>query len=160
MESRFIQIFAFQTFGKYKRTHPNSRADHENGQEAVDIAHAQMQIFQTFENQHGRNHHAADRGNKRHPGMQGFVRIHFALTTVKAVQAAIILRLQFFGIKVRLIINLGIVRHFGGVFDFFRFTQGLKKLAVLFFIGFLLQFDAFQRIAGPRVVIQNIFLDS
>ena len=85
--------------------------------------------------------------------MQGFVRIHFALTAVKAVQAAIILRLQLFGIKVRLIIDLGIVRHFGGVFDFFRFTQGLKKLAMLFFIGFLLQFDAFQRITGPRVVI-------
>ena len=119
-----------------------------------------MQIFQTFENQHGRNHHTADRSNERHPRMQGFVRIHFALTAVKAVQAAIILRLQLFGIKVRLIIDLGIVRHFGGVFDFFRFTQGFKKQAVLFFIDFLLQLDAFQRIAGPRVVIQNIFLDS
>ena len=119
-----------------------------------------MQIFQTFENQHGRNHHAADRSDKRHPRVQGFVRIYFALTAVKAVQTAIILRLQFFRIKVRLIINLGIVRHFGGVFDFFRFTQGIKKQAVLFFIGFLLQLDAFERIIGPRVVVQNVFLNS
>ena len=112
-----------------------------------------MQVFQTLENQHGRNHHRTERSDKGNPRVQRLVRIDIVFTVIERIKTAVILRLQLLRIKFGLIVNLCIVRHFSGIFDFFSLRQTLEKQAVLFFIGLFLLLDAFERTFRPSIVI-------
>ena len=92
--------------------------------------------------------------------MKGFIGVDVVFAVVQIVQAAVVVAFQIGGIKIRLVVDLRIVRHFGGVFDFFAFAQGFKKQAVLFFVSLFFLLDALERTFRPSVIIQDVFLHS
>ncbi|CWN22264.1 Uncharacterised protein [Neisseria meningitidis] len=85
--------------------------------------------------------------------MQRFVGIDIVFTVVERIKTAVILRLQLLRIEFGFVVNLRVVRHFGGVLDFFGFGQTLEKQAVPFFIGLFFLLDALERAFRPSVVI-------
>ena len=119
-----------------------------------------MQVFQAFENQHGRNQHAAQARNGGNPCVKRFEHINLLFALVDFVQAFVVIGFQLGGVKIVFAVDLRVACHRGGNFNFLLLIQRVKAQAMLFFIGFFLGFDGFELRGNGVVVFQYVFLDN